>query len=331
MAGRVSVIIPTYNGEPFLADAVNSVWDQTVSAHELVVVDDCSRDGTVSLARDLARRSPVPMRVVALDRNSGGPARPINVGLRLVEADYVAVLDQDDIFLTNRLATHAAALDAEPAAIIAFGYCSAPDHPGVPLQPVSLRSRLEAIGGRNHASQSRLLLPGEAVAKSLVTEGNYIYGFPGFTMRREVRELKVDESYRIAGDLDLLLRMSSRGAFALVPAPCYVRREHANNLTRMTMRTDLEVLRAWERSLRRGGVADEPEVRASARGRFELIAYRAREAGKLADSLRVLRRMIRIWGWDRWTLAMTLKAIPAWLLGRLISRTHGLIPAVTVH
>ena len=60
MTGSTSVVIPTYNGEPFLAGAVRSVWNQTRPARELIVVDDCSRDGTVAAAERLARESPVP-------------------------------------------------------------------------------------------------------------------------------------------------------------------------------------------------------------------------------------------------------------------------------
>src|SRR4029078_13031600 len=92
----VSVVMATYNGEAFLADAVTSVWAQTVLPLELIIVDDCSRDATYDLANRLAKDSPIPMRLIRLPENSRGPARPMNVGVRETRADVVALLDQDD-------------------------------------------------------------------------------------------------------------------------------------------------------------------------------------------------------------------------------------------
>src|SRR5262249_31104546 len=76
----VSVIIPTYNGSAFLLDCLSSVFRQTQPPDEIIVVDDCSKDGTASMVAALARDSPVPLRVIPLVRNSGGPSRPLNVG-----------------------------------------------------------------------------------------------------------------------------------------------------------------------------------------------------------------------------------------------------------
>src|SRR5262249_53317403 len=73
------------------------VWAQTVRPSEVILVDDCSTDRTVSIAESLTKESPVPMRLIRLPRNSGGPGRPMNVGIREARADVVAFLDQDDL------------------------------------------------------------------------------------------------------------------------------------------------------------------------------------------------------------------------------------------
>ncbi len=81
MSSRVSVIIPTYNGSAFISEALESVWQQTHLPREIIVVDDASTDGTPELLRQLATRSLVPLRVIGLKDNCGGPAQRMNVGM----------------------------------------------------------------------------------------------------------------------------------------------------------------------------------------------------------------------------------------------------------
>ena len=107
----------------FSSEAIESVWRQTAPPAEIVIVDDCSTDGTAMLAESLARRSPVPMRVIRLPRNSGSPARPINVGIRAVRGELIAVLDQDDVFDPRRLEAHERHLTgkADVAVVVSCG------------------------------------------------------------------------------------------------------------------------------------------------------------------------------------------------------------------
>ena len=101
-----SVILPTFNGQSFIHEALESVWRQSRLPKEIIVVDDCSTDETASIARAIARNSPVPMSVHRLEKNTGGPAKPINYGISIAIGTYVAVLDQDDLFLPDRLECH---------------------------------------------------------------------------------------------------------------------------------------------------------------------------------------------------------------------------------
>ncbi len=66
--------------------------------HEIVVVDDCSTDDTVNCVRELSRQSPVELRIISREVNSGGPSAPINDGVRISQGNLIAVLDQDDEF-----------------------------------------------------------------------------------------------------------------------------------------------------------------------------------------------------------------------------------------
>lgn len=96
---KLSVIIPTFNAENFLMDAVNSVINQTFGFEniELILVDDHSTDSTKNIILDLSSKyfNIVP---VFLDENSGSPSKPRNVGINIATTEYVMFLDNDDTY-----------------------------------------------------------------------------------------------------------------------------------------------------------------------------------------------------------------------------------------
>lgn len=98
---RVSVVIAAYNAEPFLSRAVDSALRQTLTDLEVLVIDDCSSDGTLAAAQAMATADP-RVRPLQTPRN-GGPSAARNVGLENARGDWIAVLDADDAFLEDRL------------------------------------------------------------------------------------------------------------------------------------------------------------------------------------------------------------------------------------
>ena len=90
----VSVIMPAYNGEEFIAQAISSVIAQTVEDWELIVIDDCSEDRTRQIVEDFAR-SDDRVHLVCNEKNLGA-AGSRNRGLELCSGEYVALLDSDD-------------------------------------------------------------------------------------------------------------------------------------------------------------------------------------------------------------------------------------------
>lgn len=90
----VSVIMPAYNAEPFIEEAIASVIAQTVADWELIVIDDCSTDDTVQIVSAFVRQDP---RIQLLTNASNmGVAKTRNRGLELCRGQYVALLDSDD-------------------------------------------------------------------------------------------------------------------------------------------------------------------------------------------------------------------------------------------
>jgi hypothetical protein len=115
----VSVVIPCHNYARFLAAAVGSVTAQTGVDVDLLIIDDCSTDGTRRLAEALAEADP-RIRVVAHTRNVGHIAT-YNEGIAAAEGEYLVLLSADDLLTPGSLARAAALLDAHPSVGFAYG------------------------------------------------------------------------------------------------------------------------------------------------------------------------------------------------------------------
>jgi len=103
IADDISVVIPTYNGSKFIEDTIKSIYSQTVLPREIIVVDDVSTDNTKEIIERLQDISPIPLHFIQLDKNSGGPAKPINVGIEKAKGEYIAICEQDDLMLPNKI------------------------------------------------------------------------------------------------------------------------------------------------------------------------------------------------------------------------------------
>ena len=105
----ISVIIPFYNREEFIDDAVRSVLAQTLAPFEIIIVNDCSR---ASSRRYLDRYANV-CKIVDLPENVG-LAGSRNAGIREARGNFIALLDDDDIWLPNKLEVQRSYIDKHP-------------------------------------------------------------------------------------------------------------------------------------------------------------------------------------------------------------------------
>ena len=100
-APLVSVIMPSYRSEPFLAQAVESVLAQTITDWELFILDDQSPDGAWEIAQSYARRDP-RIRCIRNEENLG-VAETRNRGIEAARGEWIAFLDSDDIWHNEKL------------------------------------------------------------------------------------------------------------------------------------------------------------------------------------------------------------------------------------
>lgn len=130
----VSVIIPVYNGEKFLAEAIESVLAQTYRPIEILVIDDGSTDGSAVVAKSF----PEPVHYFYQCTSDVSTTR--NTGVKKAMGSFYAFLDADDLWLYDKLALQMKALESNSDLHIVFGYVShffSPDLDEITKQKIS--------------------------------------------------------------------------------------------------------------------------------------------------------------------------------------------------
>ncbi|OGM15667.1 hypothetical protein A2V56_01885 [Candidatus Woesebacteria bacterium RBG_19FT_COMBO_42_9] len=100
----VSVIMPVYNAEAFVAEAVESILSQTYPNIEIILVDDASKDGTLEILKKYKEENPDKITLVALRKNRGkGGDAAANIAFEKANGEFIARMDADDIALPDRI------------------------------------------------------------------------------------------------------------------------------------------------------------------------------------------------------------------------------------
>jgi glycosyltransferase involved in cell wall biosynthesis len=117
----ISVVIIFLNAERYIEEAIESVFAQTYSNWELLLVDDGSTDNSSEIARKYAERNPGTVRYLEHPgRQNRGMSSSRNLGVRHARGQLIALLDADDIWLTHKLADQVALLEAHPEAMMVY-------------------------------------------------------------------------------------------------------------------------------------------------------------------------------------------------------------------
>ena len=111
MSGLVSVVVPVYNAERWMADTLHSVFSQTYPHWELIMIDDGSSDASVAIAGDSVRD--VRQRVELISTPNRGVSQARNLGISKSRGDYIAFLDADDLWYPDKLASQVDLLERD--------------------------------------------------------------------------------------------------------------------------------------------------------------------------------------------------------------------------
>ena len=199
---RVSVIIPVYNGAATISHVLQSIFDQTFTDYEVVVVDDGSTDETASILEQFGSR------IVVIRQPNQGFCAARNAGIAKSSAEYLALLDADDFWLPTKLEKSIAILDKSPQVALVYTDVSNCDTAGRDLgtSPVDAHT---AHPPTLDEMLSRLwpIMPSTVVMRRAAYEkcGRFAEGF--------------------SEDLDFWIRIREQGEFSYLP----------EKLTRFTM------------------------------------------------------------------------------------------------
>jgi glycosyltransferase involved in cell wall biosynthesis len=159
----VSVVIPVFNGAPFVSHAVASIRGQSVKEVEIIVVDDGSTDGTQAVLAELERTQGIRW----YQQDHGGPARSRNRGIEAARGDFIALLDCDDVWLPDKLNAQLAIVRVNPKVGLVHTDYDVVDEHGAVLEHVSARYSpeplVQAFVGGHTALPSTLLIRKEVL------------------------------------------------------------------------------------------------------------------------------------------------------------------------
>ena len=125
---KASIIIPAYNAEAYIEQTLRSILQQDYADFEVLVINDGSTDNTEVKVKSMAQQDS-RIKYIA-QPNSGGPAKPRNVGVRHAKGDYIFIFDADDLMLEGKLAQSIKYLDQFPEADLLFTNFSTIDESG---------------------------------------------------------------------------------------------------------------------------------------------------------------------------------------------------------
>ena len=208
-APRVSVVIPTYNRARCLAEAVDSVLAQEEAEVELIVVDDGSTDGTAHMLAGYGEA----IRVLRQENRGVSAAR--NAGIAAAQAELLAFLDSDDVWLPGKLRAQVDFFAARPEALI----CQ--------TEELWVKNGRRVNPGRRHRKRGGMIF--EASLELCLVSPSAVM------IRRELFERvgRFDEGLPACEDYDLWLRVSRRFPVHLIEAALIVKRGgHPDQLSR---------------------------------------------------------------------------------------------------
>jgi glycosyltransferase involved in cell wall biosynthesis len=232
----VSVLMPVHNGGKYLAEAVESILNQTFRDFEFLILDDGSTDESLKLLRQYAKKD---SRLQVISRKNRGLTFTLNELLSYARGEFVARMDADDVSFPDRFDRQVAFLKENHKVVCVGGASQMIDSAGRYL--------------------TTLLQPQTDVEiQTLVLGGHGAITHPSAMMRNTSLKLVggYDEKYNTAEDLDLWLRLGEVGELANLPDVLLKYRLHDKSISEISGQGQRDTARrACENAWRRRGIA----------------------------------------------------------------------------
>jgi len=281
---KVSVIIPVYGVEKFIAATVQSVLGQTYENFEILIVDDASPDNSVAVCEQF--HDP---RLRILRQANRGLAGARNTGIRHATGEYIAFLDGDDLWQPEKLAAHVAHLERSPEVGVSFSRSEFIDEAGASLHTY-LMPKLQNITVEDLFRGSPIGNGSAAVLRREVLEAiafeDSRHGSPEVCY--------FDEQFRRSEDIECWLRIVLQTPWKIegLPEALTLYRVNAGGLSASLFKQ----LESWEQVLAKTRTyAPELVQRLEPMGMAYQYRYLARSAIRLkaaSDAARLMRRSV---------------------------------------
>lgn len=212
---KVSVIIPLYNGKKFIKNTLNRVFNQSYKDFEVIVVNDGSTDNPENILKKY-----LPKIKYIVQPNSGCPAGAKNRGIRESAGEYLAFLDQDDLWMEDKLKIQVEVLDK-------YQSCGL-----VATNAIVFKDETKKKIGIYWKKAKRLLTSREARAK--LSKENFIISSSAVMVRSSVfnKGDYFDERLKLADDYELWYRIAKKWSFALILKPLLYYRNNSQSLSK---------------------------------------------------------------------------------------------------
>ncbi|MFN5562715.1 MAG: glycosyltransferase family 2 protein [Pseudanabaena sp.] len=195
---RVSVIMPVYNVEKYIAETISSVLAQTFTDFELLIIDDESKDRSIEICESFTDQ-----RVKIIHQKNRGLAGARNTGIRHAQGEYLAFLDSDDVWLPSKIQMHVLHLDSNP--LVGVSFCSSEfiDDDSNPLGnfqiPQTKNITPELVLCRNPISNGSV----PVIRKSVFTDIEFTANFYGTD-----EKFYFDDRFRQSEDIECWIRIA---------------------------------------------------------------------------------------------------------------------------
>lgn len=205
----VSVIIPAYNAEATILEAVNSVLAQTYPNFELIIINDGSSDRTVDLLQNIS-----DPRIKIFNYENGGISQARNRGISQARGDYITYLDADDYWTSDKLELQVLALQHNLQAALAYSW-------------VYFKYETEA----NSYADTSVTYTGNVYGNLLLK--NFLHsGSNALIRKKTLDEIGIfDPQLKVVEDWDLYLRIAAKYEFVLVPKIQIIYRQSTTSVT----------------------------------------------------------------------------------------------------
>jgi len=227
---QVSIIMPVYNGEKYIVEAIESILNQSYKNYEIIIVNDGSTDNTFDKTRLYLQRSNI--KYVEQD-NRGLPAA-LNTGIRASSGEYIAFLDCDDLWMPYKLDMQMVFMKEHPDVGLAHGNISYIDQHGTPFTPDSPYQT--DISGNCFPE----LFMGNRIAVLTVLIKKECVANVGF----------FDEDFKYADDYDMWLRISRHYPLGHIDKCLAAYRKHPGGISSDIITHNADVLRVLEKTLK---------------------------------------------------------------------------------